>query len=331
MEVLQKIPELKDNGEKIVRPSSRVSRAPALRMKPATEGVHACTACMFSFESAELLALHTRGHDAAAVEEGGATACPGCQEECGSMTALIAHVAEHRKAYRPRQQCPDCGLYVSVKFFDQHIKTLHPEKSDDPAATFTCGECKKEFGAQKQLWAHEQIHRSKSCLFCAQLFPSWRHLSQHVAQHKQSEGFPCLHCAKTCDSYAVLSRHCRAQHDAKAVCICEICGAIKRNHGALRHHMLNHANTFRHPCDLCGKGFKTTTTLRTHQRWKHSTELKEKHKQHKQKQSGVPRDYLNPRQRMRFEEFKFRCEECRFGFLTEGRWLRHKEKFHYEE
>ncbi|XP_055347830.1 uncharacterized protein LOC129594976 isoform X2 [Paramacrobiotus metropolitanus] len=272
LEVLQKVAELKDNGARFVQRAFRMSNSVAQRTKPATEGLHVCTACMFSFESAALLALHTRGHDAAAVEEGGATACPGCQEECGTMAALIAHVEKHRKTYRPREKCAYCELYVSVKFMGQHLRNVHPEKSADPVGKFTCGECQKEYASQKQLTAHEMHHRAKRCLYCAQLFPSWPQLGYHAVMHRQDEGFLCPHCPKTFDTYLSLSRHNRRLHNAKAVCACSVCGDVKRNRYALGMHMLKHGigTVHQHPCPLCGKSFHSRWKLERHRNQVHS-------------------------------------------------------------
>ncbi|XP_055357458.1 replication initiator 1-like [Paramacrobiotus metropolitanus] len=169
--------------------------------KPVTKRLHACTVCKVCYESAELLALHTRGHNPTKVKESGDTTCPACQKKCATVAALIAHVAEHRKAYRPRQECPDCGLFISVYSLEQHIKAKHPEKPDDPTSKFVCGECKKEFASEPSLRNHDQSHRFLRCLFCAQLFSTGTELSQHAVQHRQAAGFICPHpnCPKTFD------------------------------------------------------------------------------------------------------------------------------------
>ncbi|XP_055334111.1 uncharacterized protein LOC129585456 isoform X2 [Paramacrobiotus metropolitanus] len=299
-------------------------------MLPPTETVYPCLECLVSFTSEKLLEIHNLGHntaDTAKWDQSDGIVCPECQKTFESIVSLIAHIMEHKKVYAPRVQCAQCHRYIAAQFLARHMREMHP--SEAGTTSNVCDECGEEFPTPRRLAFHiKGMHSAKPCAICAKMFYTWVELGQHALSHQQPDGYHCPQCSFICPTYTKLARHVANYHDVRNLTCCPVCNMMFTSRNRLNGHMRNHAEGFQHDCGLCGKSFRTRSTLQYHKRWSHGTQLKEKFRRLKEK--APARDYTAPRKRMRFEEFTYKCEECRFGFMTEGRWLRHKEKFHYD-
>ncbi|XP_055332132.1 PR domain zinc finger protein 10-like isoform X3 [Paramacrobiotus metropolitanus] len=306
-------------------------RVPQIRHpKPPSENLHPCTECNVAFTSADLLELHNLGHDQTKIksldsqDHPDGIPCPECHAPFTSYFALIAHVVEHRKLYQPRLQCDECGKWFPKPHMAGHMQDAH---SDGIEKRHICDKCGIKFPTLRTLALHKQAnHLRITCIFCAQLFHTWRPLGDHVKSHVQPDGYHCPNCNVVHAEYKDLARHHRENHDIAQLRCCPVCSKMFSSTNRLKSHMRNHAEGMTHQCGLCGKNFRTQHGLQDHRRWKHGTRTKARAKELKER--GTATKYVEPRKRMRFEDFPHRCEECRLGFMREGKLIRHREQRH---
>uniref|UniRef100_L7M272 C2H2-type domain-containing protein n=1 Tax=Rhipicephalus pulchellus TaxID=72859 RepID=L7M272_RHIPC len=143
--------------------------------------------------------------------------------------------------------------------------------------------------------SHECLEQSQdedapTCPICKRSFTEYRSLKTHMLLHSQRRWIPCSTCGKMVRA-TLLSRHQRI-HQPKEFPCCQ-CSAIFGNKGALQSHMLVHSNERPCKCEICGKGFKKTSTLNMHYR--------------------IHKDTM------------FKCELCPSAFCRKASLMKHKE------
>ncbi|XP_055334116.1 PR domain zinc finger protein 15-like [Paramacrobiotus metropolitanus] len=294
-----------------------------------------CEICRKHFQTEALMQLHQRFHDDATEPDGnkdtGDNVCPDCSERFESLPDLFKHVEGHGKPYTKKEQCPVCKKFIVAHLLSRHMKGNHPSGDMDDAAEYTCDVCQQVFPSEIKHRAHIQIHKVPKCLICAEIFEGWIPLGRHALTHKQADGFHCPSCDATFATFRRLTGHYRNHHDVRSICTCTVCGKIFRNKIDLYQHMqIQHTRRdFSHECTVCGKKFRLRETMRNHVAFAHTVGGRQRMQQSQTKYLKKV-NYVAPRKRMLLEEFPLKCDKCQVGFLREGRYLRHLNKFHPE-
>ncbi|XP_055334238.1 oocyte zinc finger protein XlCOF14-like [Paramacrobiotus metropolitanus] len=97
--------------------------------------------------------------------------------------------------------------------------------------------------------------------------------------------------------------------------------------------MQSHKKDYRFPCTQCGKRFHAERYLRGHIRWVHEGNLKEYKKNYyakrkeKEKQ-GLVEAYKDPRRKLAFEDFPYKCHECKLGYVRRSKLMHHVKAKH---
>ncbi|XP_055357403.1 zinc finger protein 567-like [Paramacrobiotus metropolitanus] len=234
---------------------------------------------------------------------------------------------------RERKQCLFCPDQVFV--LPVHYKKNHPEYREIVSKDwqFDCQQCQMKFHSKIHLDAHMRIHNKHKCVYCALQFDSSRALSGHLQTHQKDGVFPCPMCARTFPLFKTFRVHYQRQHDVKSVLVCEVCQVVCRNRVRLKLHMQSHNKDYRHACTQCGKRFHAVRYLRAHVRWVHEGNLKEYKKDYlnkrKQKeQKGLVEAYKDPRKKLAFEDFPYKCHECQLGYMRRSTLMNHVKEKH---
>ncbi|XP_055334316.1 uncharacterized protein LOC129585597 [Paramacrobiotus metropolitanus] len=287
--------------------------------------------CGLRFCTETLCDLHQLGHNVPDDYQGDVV-CPACNFRAENARELLKHVGRHGAKVNDRKRCRLCGEFVENMIL--HVQYAHKEQylKYEESLTLPCDQCEKRFRTSVHLTTHKNCaHRglqSLGCLVCAQQFPSKLQLHAHVRQEHRS-GLTCVVCQKSSTNYKSLAEHARTH---KEIHICQTCGSVFRSKSGLDQHKYSHRSDYSFKCDLCGKTFKRPSNLAQHKMVVHTDKVRKKRKAEREemRRKGVVSEYKCPRRRMRYEEFPYKCEECRLGWLQLGNLQQHQRKKHME-
>ncbi|XP_055347347.1 uncharacterized protein LOC129594622, partial [Paramacrobiotus metropolitanus] len=310
-----------------------------------------CTVCRLNFSRKSLLDLHTLQHDDA-VDGEEQRQCPACEYTAASLTDLSAHVGIHGFATYAQQPCVLCGTSVTNHGGSKlrvHMERVHADvmQQRQQRQCFQCDECQKTFDTAYALKQHvDRAHKNpgRMCLYCNTSIASFKKFDLHVTDHKVDDAFPCPQCTATFSSYPDLQEHFRS-HDASRAClICrKVCRTAKRLERHLRGCLRQQAAkipwrrsqpkepAIKFPCSVCGKPMGGVETLQLHMKKQHfiGSDQEKKQQWRKEKKTNPQlKEFFRPKKTMAFEEFSYRCEECREGFRWLSGFRMHMEKNH---
>ncbi|XP_063697991.1 zinc finger protein 778-like [Culicoides brevitarsis] len=158
--------------------------------------------------------------------------CVVCKVGFQTATTLRDHLAIKHLGQEPHK-CKICGISVfSKSSLNEHIKAVH-----EKVIAATCKKCGKTFGYRAGYNAHLKTHEKKP--------------------------FSCT--VDKCPQRHIESIHLNNVHRTK----CDFCHKMVVTHHLKEHIQHVHEKIFNFKCDICQKGFRTTTKLREHLMVKH--------------------------------------------------------------
>ncbi|XP_055334109.1 uncharacterized protein LOC129585455 isoform X2 [Paramacrobiotus metropolitanus] len=289
--------------------------------------------CGLRFCTESMADLHQLSHKVPDNYQGDVV-CAGCNHVAANAEDLLKHVGRHGAKLNDHKMCRLCGKFVPHMV--EHVQTNHKEGylNYEACLTLPCDQCEKRFRTPIHLATHKACapeHRSRGsqvlgCQVCAKQFPSSLLLHAHVKKD-HATGLKCMVCQKSYSKYLRLQRHSLTHQE---IHVCNTCGSVFRSKQCLVQHEFIHRSDYSFKCDLCGKTFKRSCNLWQHRMIVHTDKMRKKRqaKREEMRRKGVVSEYKCPRRRMLYEEFPFKCEECRLGWMLLGNLQQHQRKKH---
>ncbi|XP_055334094.1 uncharacterized protein LOC129585449 [Paramacrobiotus metropolitanus] len=285
--------------------------------------------CGLRFCTETMCDLHQVSHNVPDDYQGDVV-CAGCDFVAADAVDLLKHVGRHGAKLYDHKLCRLCGEFVQDMV--EHVQTKHKKEyvKYETRLTLPCDQCEKRFRTRMHVVTHKNIvHTSLQalgCLVCAKQFSSSSLLHGHIKK-EHGKVLTCLVCQKRYSKYCRLYTHAKTH---KEVHVCKTCGSVFRCKKSLEQHEYGHRSDYSFKCTLCGKTFKRPTNLMQHKMVVHTDKVRKKRKAQREemRKKGVVSEYKCPRQRMRYEEFPYKCEECRLGWMLLGNLQQHQRKKH---
>ncbi|XP_055334317.1 zinc finger protein 26-like [Paramacrobiotus metropolitanus] len=265
--------------------------------------------------------------------------CPDCDYKFKNRGTMEIHIKSLHKGF----QCWYCAkVFYNSKQIGSHVM-VHSVNGRYP-----CPACEKVFPRYPLFNNHyRKCHdatRTKKCSLCPMVFCGEDDLDDHMT---------------TCHDAAVDKTGTKTKKPAAgktaaktekpgttSTSLCDVCGERFKNYFNMYYHKitvhlgrnpnLKQKPKVRTQCDECQQLFASALTLMTHKKWVHLGVCREKDRKMRlraeRKAAGIPNPrYVKPRDRIAYEDFKHKCEECRLGYAWAISLLKHNESRHPEK
>ncbi|XP_055350891.1 zinc finger protein 26-like [Paramacrobiotus metropolitanus] len=310
-----------------------------------------CPVCSFHGASFAELVQHTSEHR---LGKRDSRPCLICGQ---NVVGMRGHISEKHPDVMQRitgtwkHQCPECGERFSRRGKpDFHTKVKHKG--------FQCWCCAKVFQSSYLLGTHVVEHCVNGeypCSMCDKILPSYTLVNVHYQTcHDTTRRKTCIVCQTTCVGQDKLDEHMATCHTdgtkkrsvrraPTSSCksrTCEFCGKQFEKYGSWYYHRLYvHLGKpkERVHCNQCDKMFVDKQGLAMHIRWVHTGDARKKYDRVRaeRRAAGLPENpypnYVDPRKRTAFADFKYKCEECQLGFVRQISLTKHNESRHREK
>ena len=237
-------------------------------------GDFSCLQCGVKLEYANDLLDHMRekNHilDASVI-------CPLCQDKI-PMNEIESHYKRcfYKDDAKRRQEnivCTLCGKLVRKYIFHRHQR-VHMRRdgiSEAEAKTklyYYCDVCGKKLNSRSNLDLHKKnVHNPTpaACPVCGIVFPNKPKMKRHY--HKEHDPKQCELCDYKAVNNATLKDHMAKHSDPQFQC--SYCEKKLKSKKSLEAHERDHTGERPFKCEVCGKGFKSSTVLIVHKQGVH--------------------------------------------------------------
>ncbi|EDV57589.1 zinc finger protein 771 [Drosophila erecta] len=196
---------------------------------------HVCTQCHLSYESPDLLELHSLRHY---TSEGPSP------RSLADNNELKMHTSTH------------AGKKVMRKNARQLTRTL----------AYKCIYCYKSFSSPSSCRRHYKRHtgeRPYACGTCQKPFADAASVKRHMRIHTGERPYKCPTCQSTFTDSSSFRQHSRI-HTGEKPFKCDLCEKFFRERSDARKHRRSHTGEKRFQCSLCKRAFCQIHSLRRH-------------------------------------------------------------------
>ncbi|XP_070771292.1 zinc finger protein 142 [Enoplosus armatus] len=218
-----------------------------------------CTTCQESFETKESLEIHQRTHLA--------HHCQLCPFATKTRQLLAQHLLNEHEEGSPEDKPLKCS---TCQFTCRHQLVLEQHlRSHGGKRLYKCTDCEYSTQNKQKITWHIRIHTGEkpySCEQCSYTCTDPSRLKLHMRVHQEEKKYLCPECGYKCKWATQLKYH-MTKHTGDKPYACDECEYRTNRADALRAHRdTQHCDLRPYVCEKCGKAFKTTFILRTHQR-----------------------------------------------------------------
>ena len=234
--------------------------------------------------------------------------CKICSYTCTNIELLHEHIhSNHHFDFESvKTVCSYCRSQLSETIYEvcTLIKDLCPRRGNPiihpDAKSHLCKICNVPCKDKAEVNLHRKLHLrrkgSYECLKCDKTFRKWNYLEHHVWMHYDKTPFRCRYCAKYKTSgYGVYLHELHHLPESQKKFECNQCEFRSWTKGRLTSHIKNAHSNKRYNCNLCPATYKSKPGLLHHKMKKHNG------------------------------QFRFTCDICGAGAVTQQHLNRHKE------
>nr|XP_057937652.1 zinc finger protein 142 isoform X2 [Doryrhamphus excisus] len=218
-----------------------------------------CTTCQESLGTKESIKAHRRTHLA--------HQCQLCPFSSKTKQLLAQHLLDEHEDGCLLDKPLGCS---SCPFACQHPLVLEQHlRSHGGKRVYQCTDCKYTTGNKQKMTWHVRIHTGEKpyrCENCSYTCIDPSRLKVHMRVHQEEKKYLCPACGYKCKWATQLKYH-MTKHTGEKPHVCDQCSYRTNRADALRAHQnTQHCDVRSYVCEKCGKAFKTSFILKTHQR-----------------------------------------------------------------
>ncbi|XP_026151300.1 zinc finger protein 142 isoform X2 [Mastacembelus armatus] len=232
----------------------------SLLLHQRTHLTHQCQLCLFAAKTRQLLAQHLLNEHEEGPVENKPLKCSTCSFACRHQLVLEQHLRSHggKRLYK----CTDCEYSTPNKQkITWHVRIHTGEKP------YSCEQCSYTCTDPSRLKLHMRVHQEEKKYLCPECGYKCKWATQlkyHMTKHTGEKPYGCDQCDYRTNRADALRAHRDTQHCDVRPYVCETCGKAFKTSFILKTHQRQHSEGRPYACGLCHKTFRWPAGLRHH-------------------------------------------------------------------